>query len=467
MKKTFTQFLLSSILILAFSNKTFSQNWQYVGPANINNSVGFNTYLYWGDVELNATGDVFVGYYSATSGIPAVNFAMYSGSTWSLFPTITSFTANAVDIEVRGTDYYIAYARVKSGNMYAYVQKYNGSSWTQIGDSLLLGNSGSGGYFEFLLDNAGVPTVLGVVNAPLLANKQMMQYNGSAWTSIYTFPNSAGTIFRESSAKFNSLNKLYCTHQGVFMSPLKYFTVVSMIDGGLQTTIGDTIFRQLNTHKLKLDAGETPHLLANGASGTKTYAFKLNASIWNFVGDTTSANAGVMLSADLTGAGKFVFNTQQTNLYRSPYYYNTSNTRTSMDTFNITNPALLAVAELDVYGSSDDVYALTLEMNSSFGQDYSVRKHSAPGSIGIKEINLFNEQFVMYPNPSKGSFKINRKTIKEELPVVIYNSIGEIVYQGLLASDQQVFDLSEKAKGLYFIKIYNGNVAYSNKIIIQ
>lgn len=458
---------LIALLFSCFTTNTFSQNWQYVGLPNINNSVGFSTYLYWGDVELNASGDVFVGYYSTTSGAPAVNFAMYSGSTWSLFPTITSFTANAVDIEVRGTDYYLAYARVKSGNMYAYVHKYNGSGWTQIGDSLLLGNSGSGGYFEFLLDNAGVPTILGVVSTPLLANKQMMQYNGSAWTSIYTFPNSSGTIFRESSAKFNSLNKLYCTHQGVFTSSLKYFTVVSMIDGGLQTTIGDTLWRQLNTHKLKLDASETPHLLANGATGTKTYAFKLNGSTWNFIGDTTSASAGVMLTADLTAAGKFVFNTQQTNAYRSPYYYNAANTRASMDTFNITNTSLLAVAEMDVYGSSDDVYALTLELRSNFAQDYSVRKHSAPGSIGIKEINLFNDQFVLYPNPTKGSFKIDRKNLKEELPINIYNSIGEIIYTGVLGNDQQIFDLSEKPKGLYIIKIYNGGVVYSNKIIIQ
>ena len=179
MKKTFTQFLLSATLMIAFGNKIFSQNWQYVGLPNINNSIGWNTYLYWGDMEINSAGDVFVGYYQNSSGAASVNFAKYDGSSWTQFPAITSFTANAVDIEVRGADYYLAYARVKSGNMYAYVQKYNGSGWTQIGDSLLLGNSGSGGYFEFLLDNAGVPTVLGAVSAPLLANKQMVQYNGS------------------------------------------------------------------------------------------------------------------------------------------------------------------------------------------------------------------------------------------------------------------------------------------------
>ncbi len=463
MKKTFTQFLLSAILILAFSNKTFSQNWQYVGPPNINNSSGFTTYLYFGDVELNATGDAFVGYYSVTSGAPAVNFAVYSGSTWSMFPSPGTFTISNVDIEVQGTNYYFAYSKIRSNSLYyVYVTKYNGSTWSQLGDSMLLASS----MFDLTLDNAGVPTVLGVVNSPF-ADKKMMQYNGSAWTTIYTFPTSSVSIFREGCATFNSLNKFYCTHQGVFPFTIKYFTVVNQIDGGLQTTIGDTIFRQLGTHKLKLDAGETPHLLANGATGTKTYAFKLNGSTWNFIGDSTSASAGVMLTADLTTAGKFVFHTQQTNLYKSPYYYNATNTRTNMDTFNVTNLSLASVAEMDVYGSSDDVYALTLELRSNFAQDYSVRKHSAPGAIGIKEINLFNEQFVMYPNPSKGSFKINRKTIKEELPVVIYNSIGEIVYKGLLANDQQVFDLSEKAKGLYIIKIYSGNVAYSNKIIIQ
>jgi len=465
MKKTFAKSLLCIILFTALGTKIFSQNWQYVGLPNINNSVGFSTYLYWGDLELNAAGDVFVGYYSATSGVPAVNFAMYSGSTWSLFPAITSFTANSVDIEVRGTDYYVAYARVKSGNMYAYVKKYNGSSWVQIGDSLLLGNSGSGGYFEFLLDNAGVPTVLGVVNTPLLANKQMVQYNGSSWTSIYTFPNSSATIFREISAKFNSLNKLYCAHQGVFTFSLKYFTVVSQIDAGLQTTIGDTIFRQLNTHKLKLDAGEVPYLCANGAS--KTYVFKLNATTWNFVGETTSAFPGNIITANLTPSGKFIFNTQQTNNYRSPYYYNTSNARTSMDTFNVTNPSLLAVAEMDVYGASDDVYALTLEMRPNFAQDYSVRKHSAPGSIGIKETESAEEMFSVRPNPSQGIFSIIRKTIKENVPLKVFNSLGELVYQAVLGFEEQTINLSTQVKGIYFVKVYSSDKVYTHKVIIQ
>ena len=244
------KFLLSLFLSLSVS-LSFAQGWQYVGSPNINQSSGFTTYLYFPDLEFNAAGDIFAGYWQSQAN--TLFFAKYNGTSWSNLPSPGNSAANYLDIEVKGNNYYMAYSSVRAGNMYVFVKQYNGTSWTQLGDSLLLGNSGSGGWFDFILDNNEVPTLLGPVNAVLLADKQMVQFTGGSWNTIYTFPGSAPTIFRENAGIFDAQNKLICATQGYVSVPtVTYFTVTHEINGGTQTTVGDTIFGPSSAHRVKL-----------------------------------------------------------------------------------------------------------------------------------------------------------------------------------------------------------------------
>lgn len=464
MKNTLKKMFLSALIIGATITNTFAQNWQYVGAKNINNSIGFGTYLYFVDLEVNSAGDVFIGYWNNAG---TVNFAKYNGTSWTQLPTIGTFTANAIDVEVQGSNYYIAYSRIKSGNMYAFVQKYNGTSWAQVGDSLLLGNSGSGGYFDFLLDNNGVPTLLGAVNTPILGDKKMMQYNGSSWITIYTFTNSASTIFRENAGAYNSANSLYCSTQGFFTSPTtKYFTVINKVIGGVRTTVGDTIWRLLANHKVKVDGADLPYWCCNTIATPKILAYKLNGTIWNFIGDTTSVSVGNMLSADVTGNGKVVFNAQPTNLYKSIYYYS-ANTRSTMDTLNITGNSLLEVPDILIPSGTNDVYVVTKELTPTFTQDVSVMKHTSPGTNGINELGSLNESMVVFPNPSIGRFTLSKKTITDDVSVRVCNATGEIIYQTILANEQKIIDLSNQSKGVYFLIIQNKEKIYSKKIVVE
>ncbi|MBP9136723.1 MAG: hypothetical protein KBF31_06915, partial [Chitinophagales bacterium] len=266
-------------------------------------------------------------------------FAKYNGTSWSNLPSPGNSAANYLDIEVKGNNYYMAYSSVRAGNMYVFVKQYNGTSWTQLGDSLLLGNSGSGGWFDFILDNNEVPTLLGPVNAVLLADKQMVQFTGGSWNTIYTFPGSAPTIFRENAGIFDAQNKLICATQGYVSVPtVTYFTVTHEINGGTQTTVGDTIFGPSSAHRVKL-AGNSTYLLFNQSIQTEVLAYKLNGNVWNFVADTVGANIGTMLSADVASSGKIVFNTSTGNLDRSLYLYDTGS-RLEMDSVNLSGTLL-------------------------------------------------------------------------------------------------------------------------------
>ena len=82
-----------------------------------------------------------------------------------------------------------------------------------------------------------------------------------------------------------------------------------------------------------------------------------------------------------------------------------------------------------------------------------------------------NTSFVnIYPNPTiSGKFTIETKG---DLPtgqagLEIYNTIGEIVFSQKIISDKTELDLSNKPKGIYFIKIISEDKTYSRKIIIQ
>jgi ribulose bisphosphate carboxylase small subunit len=77
-------------------------------------------------------------------------------------------------------------------------------------------------------------------------------------------------------------------------------------------------------------------------------------------------------------------------------------------------------------------------------------------------------EFVLWPNPSKGFFYV-----KSDLSVwrggelKIYNSQGKVVLARHINQSTTSFNLSEKAKGVYFIKLKNGINEVNSKIIIQ
>ena len=442
------KFLLSILFALALS-PAFTQNWQYVGAPYINQTVGYTTSLDLPDMEFNAAGDIFIGYAQSTGEL---YFAKYTNNTWTKLASPGTFTPANVDIEVQGNNYYFAYSCVRGNNMYAYVTKYNGSSWDRIGDSMLLGNSGSGGHFDFLLDNNGVPTLLGAV--PSGTDKQIMQYTGGTWNSIYTISNSAATVFMENSGIFDSQNKLLCAMEGYTLSPFSYYNVVLKIDGNTATTIGDTISNvsAVINSRLKIDAGGTPYFFFDLTAASKVMEYKLVGNSWSFIADTTKAQ-GALASVDITGDGQAVFNTVITNVDNSMFLYK-DNTELSMDSINISGFGVGAVGDVVIPAGSTDVYVLVLEVKSDITNDYSVVKHSIQGvATEVKNVPSMNNDFLIYPNPSAGSFTIPSGKNSVAATTKIYDINGQLVYnKPQLQGDNKIVS-GIKTPGMYFVEL--------------
>jgi len=71
----------------------------------------------------------------------------------------------------------------------------------------------------------------------------------------------------------------------------------------------------------------------------------------------------------------------------------------------------------------------------------------------------------IYPNPSEGKFSLNSKTKNGE--ILVYNSLGEIVFQSRINSSISTIDLSNQASGIYFVNVKTEKESFTQKIIIQ
>ncbi len=459
-----TKLLIAAITTFYVCSATKAQNWQYVGSPFINQATtsGIN----FADMEINSSGDIYVGYTSGTAASD-LKLAKYSGGTWTQLTAPTNaVTVNGVDIEVHGNDCYMAFASIRSSNMYVFVKKYNGTSWDKVGDSLLLGNSGSGGYFDFLLDNNGVPTLLGVVSSPLLLNKQVMQYISGAWSNIITISGSAPTVFQENAGVFDAQNKLYFVSQGYVTSPtFSYFVVVSKLDGVNRTTVGDTISLFAGGIKIKMGPNNIPYLCFNATSLSRVMAYKLNTTKWSLIADTTS-NIGNMYSTDVSADGKIVFYTLASGTTKKIYYYD-SGVRKAMDSLNISGFGLGGVSDVVVPAGTNDVYALVLEIKSSATPDLSVMKHTINGSSSaIKNVSTFNDEIVIYPNPATDQIRIDVVS-NETVDISVFDISGKLILEKEITQNKNLVDVSYLNKGIYFIQAKADNRISTKKLLIQ
>jgi beta-glucanase (GH16 family) len=71
----------------------------------------------------------------------------------------------------------------------------------------------------------------------------------------------------------------------------------------------------------------------------------------------------------------------------------------------------------------------------------------------------------IFPNPSRGVFTLSTTENVQSI-VVIYNTIGQIVYEQSFNSKHRI-DLSSQPKGIYFIKVQSPQKVYTEKVVVQ
>ena len=106
---------------------------------------------------------------------------------------------------------------------------------------------------------------------------------------------------------------------------------------------------------------------------------------------------------------------------------------------------------------------------NSFGDNiYSVSLDVKANTTGISE-NFLQNNITVYPNPSNGRFQlaIGENQDERNYNLMIINLEGKIIYQSVVEKSNTNIDLSEFAKGNYYLKVFNEENNLTKKISIQ
>lgn len=88
-------------------------------------------------------------------------------------------------------------------------------------------------------------------------------------------------------------------------------------------------------------------------------------------------------------------------------------------------------------------------------------------ATSINNINI-NQNFSINPNPNNGIFTFQvPHPSTQAVTITIYNAHGKKIIEELITTGNLQFDLTPYGKGLYFIKILNGNKVTTEKVIVN
>lgn len=135
-------------------------------------------------------------------------------------------------------------------------------------------------------------------------------------------------------------------------------------------------------------------------------------------------------------------------------------------------------APFDSLPSTEEISALGF-FSDSIGWAGTIS--SGPGNGGIYKFEIISTgigqyinndiSFNIYPNPNNGQFTIEINSSEKASDILIRDITGKTIYQKLnLAHGKQFsenINLSNQAKGIYFITIRNGDKLYTKKLIID
>jgi hypothetical protein len=87
--------------------------------------------------------------------------------------------------------------------------------------------------------------------------------------------------------------------------------------------------------------------------------------------------------------------------------------------------------------------------------------------LGIENV-VMNDNIMIYPNPSDGSFAIDFPNDFNQTATISVSSIeGKALYKTEIYKNHNEFFLQALTSGSYIIKIQVGNITYNKKLIIQ
>lgn len=123
------------------------------------------------------------------------------------------------------------------------------------------------------------------------------------------------------------------------------------------------------------------------------------------------------------------------------------------------------------YGNSQPgVYNVTLVVTNICGTDTLQLPVDLNCIVGLQPL-ISDLEVTLYPNPTTGLFKIEFSDLRQDAEVEIFDMGGQMVWRRSIEDPQggheQLIDLSDKASGIYMVRMTVGNYQVSKRVVVE
>jgi hypothetical protein len=140
--------------------------------------------------------------------------------------------------------------------------------------------------------------------------------------------------------------------------------------------------------------------------------------------------------------------------------------------FSASTPNLLAYWELNEGTGqlvTNKVNGNTGNLGSSTNSDVNDPTWGAAtcGNIVSVEEENFNTKVTVFPNPNSGQFQISIENNTKDALIEVYDVVGNIIKRRIINGNQTTLDVSNQAKGVYFVKVKQNDTVIVEKVIVK
>ncbi|MBC7884257.1 MAG: T9SS type A sorting domain-containing protein [Saprospiraceae bacterium] len=105
-------------------------------------------------------------------------------------------------------------------------------------------------------------------------------------------------------------------------------------------------------------------------------------------------------------------------------------------------------------------------LESDYYQDAFIARIKNGNAVGISNHSDLNTSLRLYPNPSSGRFSVS-SDVRRTFNICVFDILGNCILDKTPLQNEQQIDLSNQAKGMYFVEISAGGETVVKKISLQ
>lgn len=395
------------------------------------------------------------------------------------------------------------------------VKKFDGQTWTVLGGAQFTNNDAF--FVDIALDTAGVPCIAFQEVIATTKKLTVMKFNGTSWVVLGINGFATPDVNPEIDLKIDPLGNMpFVAFREI--STGKASVMVYGVSGwayqSQNLTPGDAT-------KISIDMSMTGELniaFKNGNKGGKLSLMRYISGNWGYLGDTTASTGAVDYvkcwflkspgyspvvaykdlgddkaymkwfqgpqgwvsmggSAVSDGQANYISVAQSEEFLFCGFLDGTASANSTVKTLRFTKSSATWTLTgrkgfTDTLGFLGAGYYTTLGVDKydslyvcvQSGTEYNVLKYRAFNnnvSATLHE-NVKSAQLSVFPNPGEGVYNVD---ITQGSDIAVYNALGQVVFRKNLAKGKNEIDLSQQAKGIYFLELKRNNTINRTKIV--